>query len=53
LALLEEWKDVEEIAAIADRLGNESVDEQFEELKRRQRDDSRYEGDPLSFWPSC
>ena len=39
LALLElEWKDAEEIAAIADRLGNESIDEQFEELKRRQRD---------------
>ena len=38
LALLElEWKDAEEIAAIADRLGNESVDEQFEELKRRER----------------
>ena len=38
LALLElEWKEAEEIAAIADRLGNESVDEQFEELKRRSR----------------
>jgi hypothetical protein len=36
LTLLElEWKDAEEIAAIADRLGNESVDEQFEALKRR------------------
>jgi hypothetical protein len=36
LALLElEWKEAEEIAGIADRLGNESVDEQFEELKRR------------------
>ena len=36
LALLElEWKDAEEIAGIADHLGNESVDEQFEELKRR------------------
>lgn len=36
LALLElEWKDAEEIAAIADRLGNESVEEQFEALKRR------------------
>jgi hypothetical protein len=42
LALLElEWKDAEEIAAIADRLGNESIEEQFEELKRRQRDDAR------------
>ena len=39
LALLElEWKEAEEIAAIADRLGNESVDEQFEVLKRRHRD---------------
>ena len=38
LTLLElEWKDAEEIAAIADRLGNESVEEQFEELKRRER----------------
>jgi hypothetical protein len=37
LALLElEWKEAEEIAGIADRLGNESVEEQFEELKRRQ-----------------
>ena len=36
LALLElEWKEAEEIAGIADRLGNESVDEQFEEMKRR------------------
>ena len=36
LALLElEWKDAEEIAAIADRLGNESIEEQFDELKRR------------------
>ena len=36
LTLLElEWKDAEEIAAIADRLGNESVEEQFEALKRR------------------
>ena len=36
LALLElEWKEAEEIAGIADHLGNESVDEQFEELKRR------------------
>ena len=36
LTLLElEWKEAEEIAAIADRLGHESVDEQFEELKRR------------------
>jgi hypothetical protein len=36
LALLElEWKEAEEIAGIADRLGNESVDEQFEDLKRR------------------
>jgi hypothetical protein len=36
LALLElEWKDAEEIAAIADRLGNESVDEQFEALRIR------------------
>lgn len=38
LVLLElEWKDAEEIAAIADRLGNESVEQQFEELKRRSR----------------
>jgi hypothetical protein len=38
LALLElEWKEAEEIAGIADRLGNESVDEQFEELKTRLR----------------
>jgi hypothetical protein len=36
LTLLElEWKEAEEIAGIADRLGNESVDEQFEEMKRR------------------
>jgi hypothetical protein len=36
LALLElEWKEAEEIAGIADRLGNESIEEQFEELKRR------------------
>ena len=36
LTLLElEWKEAEEIAGIADHLGNESVDEQFEELKRR------------------
>ena len=36
LTLLElEWKEAEEIAGIADSLGNESVDEQFEELKRR------------------
>jgi hypothetical protein len=36
LTLLElEWKDAEEIAGIADRLGNESIDEQFEALKRR------------------
>lgn len=36
LALLElEWKEAEEIAGIADRLGNDSVEEQFEELKRR------------------
>jgi hypothetical protein len=36
LALLElEWKEAEEIAGIADRLGNESVEEQFEDLKRR------------------
>jgi hypothetical protein len=36
LALLElEWKEAEEIAGIADRLGNESVDEEFEALKRR------------------
>ena len=38
LTLLElEWKEAEEIAAIADRLGNESVELQFEELKRRTR----------------
>ena len=38
LALLElEWKEAEEIAGIADRLGNESVEEQFEALKRRER----------------
>jgi hypothetical protein len=36
LVLLElEWKEAEEIAGIADHLGNESVDEQFEALKRR------------------
>ena len=36
LALLElEWKEAEEIAGIADRLGHESVDEQFEALKRK------------------
>jgi len=36
LVLLElEWKEAEEIAGIADRLGNESVDEEFEALKRR------------------
>ena len=36
LTLLEmEWKEAEEIAGIADSLGNESVDQQFEELKRR------------------
>jgi hypothetical protein len=36
LALLElEWKEAEEIAGIADNLGNETVDEQFEEMKRR------------------
>lgn len=36
LFLLEmEWQEAEEIAGIADRLGNESVDEQFEALKRR------------------
>ena len=35
LVLLElEWKEAEEIAGIADRLGNESVEEQFEALKR-------------------
>jgi hypothetical protein len=38
LALLElEWKEAEEIAAIADRLGNETVDEQFDELQQRLR----------------
>jgi hypothetical protein len=38
LALLElEWKEAEEIAGIADRLGNEAVEEQFEALKRRER----------------
>lgn len=36
LALLElEWKEAEEIAHIADRLGQESVDEQFADLKSR------------------
>jgi len=36
LTLLElEWKEAEEIAGIADSLGNASVDQQFEELKRR------------------
>ena len=36
LTLLElEWKEAEEIAGIADRLGNETVDEQFEALKRK------------------
>jgi hypothetical protein len=36
LALLElEWKEAEEIAGIADRLGAESVDEQFDELRSR------------------
>ena len=36
LMLLElEWKEAEEIAGIADRLGNESVEEEFEALKRR------------------
>jgi hypothetical protein len=39
LALLElEWKEAEEIAGIADRLGNESIEEEFEALKRRERD---------------
>jgi hypothetical protein len=38
LALLElEWKEAEEIAGIADRLGNESVEEEFEALKRKNR----------------
>ena len=42
LTLLElEWKEAEEIAGIADRLGNESVDEQFEELKRKHLAESR------------
>ena len=42
LALLElEWKEAEEIAGIADRLGNESVEEEFEALKQRQRNESR------------
>jgi hypothetical protein len=41
LALLElEWKEAEEIAGIADQLGNESVDEQFEALKKRTRIDA-------------
>ena len=36
LVLLElEWKEAEEIAGIADHLGNESIDEEFEALKRR------------------
>ena len=36
LMMLElEWKEAEEIAGIADRLGNESVEEEFEALKRR------------------
>jgi hypothetical protein len=36
LALLElEWQDAEEIAGIADRLGTESVEEQFQALKKR------------------
>jgi len=36
LTLLElEWKEAEEIAGIADHLGNESLDEEFEALKRR------------------
>lgn len=36
LTLLElEWKEAEEIAGIADHLGNESVEEQFAELKKR------------------
>jgi hypothetical protein len=35
LMLLElEWKEAEEIAGIADHLGNESVEEQFQALKR-------------------
>lgn len=39
LALLElEWKEAEEIAGIADRLGSESVDEQFDELRIRVKD---------------
>lgn len=43
LALLElEWKEAEEIAGIADRLGMpESVEQQFEELKRRDAADKR------------
>ncbi len=41
LALLEmEWQEAEEIAGIADRLGNESVDEQFEALKKIHRPDA-------------
>jgi hypothetical protein len=39
LALLElEWKEAEEIAGIADSLGNESVDEQFADLQGRMKD---------------
>lgn len=43
LALLElEWKEAEEIAGIADRLGMpETVEQQFEELKRRDATDNR------------